>query len=51
MRMLCDWKAATERHNDGSIARSLAHNKDRFKIEPQLLRILENTVEHFGWNK
>lgn len=49
MEMLCDWKAATERHNDGSIAKSLEHNKGRFGIEPQLLRILENTARANGW--
>lgn len=49
IEMLCDWKAATERHNDGSIVKSLEHNKGRFKIEPQLLRILENTARAEGW--
>jgi hypothetical protein len=49
IEMLCDWKAATERHNDGSIIRSLTVNGPRFKIEPQLLRILTNTVNAMGW--
>lgn len=51
MEMLCDWKAATERHDNGSIANSLAHNRKRFKIEPQLLKVLENTARAAGWIK
>lgn len=44
IEMLCDWKAATERHADGSIEKSLVHNAARFKIGEQLATILENTV-------
>ena len=49
LEMLCDWKAATERHNDGSITRSLEVNRERFKISPQLEAVLRNTVEEMGW--
>lgn len=49
MEMLCDWKAATERHNDGSITKSLELNKNRFGISPQLLGILKNTAKAEGW--
>jgi len=49
IEMLCDWKAAGERHADGSMARSLEVNRDRFKIEPQLQSILENTARELGW--
>lgn len=51
VEMLCDWKAATERHNDGSIAKSLEHNKTRFGISPQLHAILSNTVREMGWTE
>lgn len=51
MEMLCDWKAATERHHDGSIVKSFEHNKDRFGISPQLLTILQNTARGLGWIK
>ena len=44
LEMLCDWKAASERHNDGNIRKSLEINCRRFDIGPQLLGILENTV-------
>lgn len=51
MEMLCDWKAATERHNDGSIVNSLAHNRERFKIGDQLHTILTNTAHEMGFVK
>lgn len=51
LEMLCDWKAAGERHADGSIIRSLEHNRERFQIGPQLMRILENTAKAAGWVK
>lgn len=49
IEMLADWKAATERHVDGSLRRSLEIQQDRFGISEQLTRILRNTAEHFGW--
>lgn len=45
MEMICDWKAATLRHNDGDIRRSLEINKQRYNIDAQLFKILENTVD------
>lgn len=50
LEMLCDWKAAGERHADGSIDRSLKVNRERFKISDQLHAILENTVRELGWS-
>jgi hypothetical protein len=44
IEMVCDWRAATERHADGNIRESLVINAERFDISPQLLRVLENTV-------
>jgi hypothetical protein len=49
IEMLCDWHAATLRHADGSIAKSLEINRTRFKIGDQLLHILENTALALGW--
>jgi hypothetical protein len=49
IEMLVDWKAATERHDDGSLARSLRIQAERFDISPQLMDILTNTAVHFGW--
>ena len=44
LEMLCDWKAATERHDDGNIYKSIKINESRFKLSSQLVTILENTV-------
>jgi hypothetical protein len=49
IEMLADWAAATERHADGSLARSLAIQRRRFGISDQLAEILTNTAHHFGW--
>jgi hypothetical protein len=49
LEMLCDWKAAGERHADGSMARSLEINKKRFNISTQLQSVLENSVKELGW--
>ncbi len=47
VEMLCDWKAATERMKNGNIRKSLDINAQRYKIDPQLKQILENTIERF----
>ncbi len=47
--MLADWKAATERHSDGDLGRSLEVQRKRFAIEPQLWQVLRNTAELLGW--
>ena len=44
LEMICDWKAASERHGDGDIMRSIAINTDRFDIGPQLASILRGTA-------
>lgn len=44
IEMLCDWKAASERHKDGDIMRSIEINAKRFSISDQLKTILQNTV-------
>lgn len=49
IEMLADWKAATERHDDGSLSRSLEVQADRFGIGDQLWGILHNTAVHCGW--
>lgn len=47
VEMIADWKAATKRHNDGNILKSLEKNKERFHISDQLNNILMNTVERY----
>jgi len=51
IEMLCDWKAAGERHADGSIVKSLDVNRYRFKLTLQLFNILTNTARELGWIK
>jgi len=43
VEMFCDWKAATERHADGDLQKSIEHNKGRFAMSDQLAAIFENT--------
>lgn len=49
IEMLADWRAAQERHADSSMEKSMAVNKDRFKIDDQLTQILWNTVKELKW--
>jgi len=49
VEMLCDWKAATERHADGDITKSIQINRKRFEISDQLAEILDNTRKEMGW--
>jgi hypothetical protein len=47
LEMFCDWKASSERHNDGNIRKSIEINGKRFNMSDQLVRIFENSVEIF----
>lgn len=49
IEMFCDWKAATERHADGNLDKSIIHNEKRFNINPQITHIFENTKKELGW--
>lgn len=49
IEMLADWKASTERVAGGDLSRSLVINGDRFAMKGQLLAILHNTAEQYGW--
>lgn len=52
IEMLIDWKAASERMQDGgSIVGSIKHNTERFKMAPQLAIIMLNTAVAFNWCK
>jgi hypothetical protein len=44
IEMFLDWKAATERHADGDILKSIEINKGRFKMSEQLYEIFLNTA-------
>lgn len=44
VEMFFDWKAATMRHNDGDIVKSIEINEKRFNISPQISDIFRNTL-------
>jgi TFIIF-interacting CTD phosphatase-like protein len=50
VEMMCDWKAATERHENGDIFKSLELNKKRFNMSEQTYNILYNTAKRM-WDK
>ncbi|HLR39512.1 MAG TPA: DUF5662 family protein [Jeotgalicoccus sp.] len=47
IEMFCDWKAATERHEDGDINKSININQERFDYSDDLKEIFKNTVKYF----
>lgn len=44
VEMFFDWKAASERHEDGDIMKSIDINRERFGIPHALVKIFENTA-------
>lgn len=44
IEMLCDWLAASKRHADGDISKSLEINEKRFHINEQLTAVFRNTI-------
>lgn len=44
LEMFIDWMAATKRHADGDIYKSIEINTERFGLSPQLVEIFKNTV-------
>lgn len=49
IELLCDWKAATIRHANGDIMKSIEINTKRFNLSDQLKNVLKNTVKDMGW--
>lgn len=45
LEMLCDWKAATLRHDEGSLVKSIGINQQRFGYSYELAQIFRNTAE------
>lgn len=45
VELFVDWKAATLRHDDGNLLKSIEMNTERFKIDKQLAQILINTAK------
>ena len=48
LEMICDWKAASLRHDDGDIRYSVITNAERFGYGPEMERILLNTIDYLG---
>lgn len=48
IEMICDWKAATMRHADGDILRSVEINQKRFGYSDELKEIFLNTIRELG---
>jgi hypothetical protein len=46
---ITDWKAASMRHINGNLRKSLEINRDRFRISDQLYHILVNTATQLEW--
>jgi len=51
VEMIADWCAATQRHKDGDIFRSIQVNRKRFGYSGELEAILLNTVKQYGLGK
>ena len=52
IEMFCDWKAATERHADGSLLKSIETNKKRFGYGDELEHIfLRTAIELFPMSR
>lgn len=49
IEMLADWKAATERHADGSLPKSIAQNAKRFGYDDRMACLLAKTAANLGW--
>jgi len=47
VEMFCDWKAATMRHNDGDIRKSIEYNQKRFGYSDDLASVFRNTAKLF----
>ena len=45
VEMVCDWKAASMRHGDGDIYKSLDINQERFGFSDELKSIFANTIK------
>lgn len=51
IEMFFDWKAATERHNDGNIYKSIEINKNRFGYPEMIKHIFTNTAQNLSYDK
>jgi len=45
IEMICDWRAASLRHDDGNVMKSILMNQERFGYSDELTAILLNTAQ------
>jgi len=45
IELICDWKASSERHDDGDIFKSIEMNQKRFGYSDDVKDLLRNTAE------
>jgi hypothetical protein len=50
VEMFCDWKAATMRHANGDLMKSIEFNKTRFGYSDELEQIFKNTAKYLLWD-
>lgn len=49
IEMLADWKAATERNENGDLRKSIENNSERFGYGREMTNLLIVTAERMGW--
>ncbi len=49
LEMLADWKAATMRHDDGDLGKSIEINQKRFGYDDRFKGLLHRTALDMGW--
>ena len=49
IEMLADWKAATLRHADGDLRRSIEQNRTRFGYDEKMAVLLMRTADNMSW--
>jgi len=45
VEMVCDWLAASKRHTDGSIGKSVAICAEKYHMDEQLVAVIRNTLQ------
>jgi len=48
LEMILDWRAASQRHQNGNVEKSVEVNRERFGLSDQLATIIINTYRDFG---
>ena len=49
IEMFFDWKASSERQNNGNIMKSIAKQQKKYELSDQLTSIFKNTSKYLGW--